>query len=189
MKEEFGKFFCKKCNRLTLLETYINDDKTSFNLFRMRDENGIKKWIFKNTIYNYCWYGDRYNKYNNFKECWEETGGFLEEELDTLTQKTYQCYYCNYKPNSFKEFLYEKLIFKSEENNKFNMIEKEINDEKTKTMKLQNELQEEKNKTMKLESELKEEKNKNFLLNEKINLIMNELKEIKAAINVNQNKS
>ena len=106
-----------------------------------------------------------------------------------MTEKIYECYYCNYKPNSFKELLYEKHIVKSEENNKFNMIEKEINDEKTKTMKLQNELQEEKNKTMKLESELKEEKNKNFLLNEKINLIMNELKEIKAAVNVNQNKS
>ena len=172
MKEEFGKFFCKKCNMLTLLKTYINDDETYFDLFRMRDENGIKKWIFK---YNYRWYGDRYNKYNNFKECWEETGGFLEEELDILTKKRYQCYYCNYKPNSFKELLYEKHIVKSEENNKFNMIEKQINDEKTKTMKLQNELQ--------------EEKNKNFLLNEKINLIMNELKEIKAAINVNQNKS
>ena len=55
------------------------------------------------------------------------------------------------------------------------MFEKDLQEEKIKTQMLEKEIQEEKIKSKILEKE-------NIILNEKINSIMSELKEIKAAV-------
>ena len=151
MKEEMGKFFCPKCNKTIII--FFNENFLPYycSLFRMREKNGINKYIFKNRD---NWIGDIYNKYSNIKDCWDETGGFSEQELDYLSNKKWGCSICKFTSNSFKTFIFQRQSISSEENNKLE----------------------------KLENEIQEEKNKNILLNEKLNLIMTELKEIKASL-------
>ena len=65
MKEEMGKFFCPKCNRpVKILLSGIGGE---ISLFRTREKNGIKKWIFKSYS---NWIGDVYSEYKNIKDCW-----------------------------------------------------------------------------------------------------------------------
>ena len=179
MKEEMGKFYCPKCTYYCRLKsTIINSNLPFFFYFRVREENGIKKWIFnisKSFDFEGKWFGGRYNSFSSIKDCWEVTGGFSEDELDVLSGKNWECISCSYKSNTFKTFINQKQSVKSEENNQLKILEKE--------------LQEEKIKTVKLENEIKEEKNKNIILNETIKSVMNELKEIKAAVFTIQNKS
>ena len=136
--------------------------------FRKREENDIKKWIFKD-ISPGVWKGSLFDGFSSFKDCWDITGGFSTQELDIISGKQWECFNCKYKSTSLETFLYQVQKVNSEANNKLEILEKEIEEQKYK-MKL-------------LEKELQEEKNKNKILNEKINIIMNELKEIKAGVN------
>ena len=169
-----GKFCCPKCKipRSIIPEYNIYHINGDFSLFRSRVKNDIKKWIFK---YDDFWIGNYNNQYSSIKDCWEETGGFSEEELAILSKNKWKCINCDYVSNTFKTFIYQKQSVNAEEDNKLKLLEKE--------------LQEEKNKTKLLEKEIQEEKNKNIILNEKINVIMNELKEIKGAVFEIQKKS
>ena len=76
---------------------------------------------------------------------------------------------------NFKSFLFQVEIINPEENNSLKMLEKEIQEEKIKSKMLEKDLQEEKIKSQMLEKE-------NIILNEKINSIINELKEIKSVV-------
>ena len=158
MKEEMGKFFCLKCNRPVRIYLSGLDDIT---LFRTREKNGIKKWIFKRT--NGYWSGDFVNQYKNIKDCWEETGGFSEKEIESIGagKAPSQCKSCKSVINNFKSFLYQVEIINPEENNYLKMLEKDLQEEKIKTQMLEKE---------------------NNILSEKINSIMSELKEIKSAV-------
>ena len=167
-----GKFFCPKCNwsvRITL-----SGIGGQISLFRTREKNGIKKWIFKSYS---NWIGDVYSKYNNIKDCWEETGGFSEKEIESSSNSKYpsKCCECESVMKNFKSFLFQVEIINPEENNSLKMLEKEIQEEKIKSKMLEKDLQEEKIKSQMLEKE-------NIILNEKINSIINELKEIKSVV-------
>ena len=150
MKEEKGKFYCPKCQRSTkIFCDYV------LTLFRTREEKGKeKRWIFKSD--DSLWRGSYYDRYTSIKDCWEETGGFTEEEIKKWADK-WQCYECKYESNSLFTFTSKKEIISSEENNRIKQLEKEI----------------------------EEEKSKNTSLNEKINTIMKELSEIKIILSKN----
>ena len=179
MKEEMGKFFCPKCK--SPVKIFLSGIGHDITLFRTREKNGIKKWIFKS--YNH-WKGDFSSEYQSIKDCWEETGGFSEKEIESLRNSEYpnKCEKCNTVINNFKSLLFQVEIINPEENNTLKMLEKEIQEEKIKSKMLEKDLQEEKIKSQLLEKEIQEEKNKNIILTEKINSIMNELKEIKSTV-------
>ena len=165
MEEEIGKFFCPKCNEQAKIS--FGNRLLDVRLFRTRTKNGIKKWIFKS---GWTWCGDLYCRYNNMKDCWEETGGFSEKELNTIigNKNSFKCERCKYITKDLKTLFFQVEFINSEENNSLKLLEQEI--------------QEEKIKSQILEKEIQEEKNKNIILNETINSIMSELKEIKAAL-------
>ena len=190
MKEETGKFLCPKCKTIVKVKT---NDGYSILLYKSREEKGIKRWIFKKFKNNYYyWFGDiencNYNTYENTKDCWEETGGLSEHELDIISKKRWICVNCKYESNTVKTFLNQISTVNLGENNQLKILEKELEEEKDKSKTLENEYKEEKNKTLALEEQIKEEKNKINILSEKINLIMDELKEIKTSIIALQNK-
>ena len=149
------------------------------SLFRAREENGKKKWIFKFCEYSFgkiditYWIGDITEKYKNYKECWEETGGFSAKELECFPESTFTCNKCKYQSNSLIPFLCQQEKFTTEEeNNKIKFLEKAFEEEKNKNKIEKKEIQDD----------------KILILNEKINLIMNDLKEIKTAVNDIKNK-
>ena len=151
MKEEIGKFYCPKCQR----NTRIYNNCYALTLFRTREEKGKeKRWIFKSV--DSSWRGSYYDQYTSIKDCWEETGGFTEEEIRKWENKC-KCLGCNYESNSLFTFMSKKEIINSEENNKIKQLEKEI----------------------------EEEKSRNTFLNEKISAIMKELSEIKIILSKN----
>ena len=145
MEEKMGKFFCPKCNRPVKLKRSPKLD--SLTLFRSREEDNIKKFIFKaySVSYGYSWIGDFFHSYCELEKCWQETGGFTEQEIDCMSKDQWECCSCKYKSKTLATFLYQVQIVHSEENNTLKMLEKE-----------------------------------NIILNEKINLMMNDLKEIKS---------
>ena len=95
MEEKMGKFFCPKCNRPVKLKRSPKLD--SLILFRSREEDNIKKFIFK--VYSACsigWIGDFFNYYSKIEDCWKETGGFTEQEIDCMSKDLWECCSCKY---------------------------------------------------------------------------------------------
>ena len=186
MKEDIGKFICPKCNKMTSV-IYNQDTYVKISLFRAREENGKKKWIFKFYEYSFAtedniiyWIGDITEKYKNYKECWEETGGFSTKELKCYPDSTFTCKKCKYQSDNLIPFLCQQEKFTTEEEiNKLTLLENKIKI-------LEKAFEEEKNKNKIEKKEISEDKI--FILNEKINLIMNDLKEIKTAVNDIKNK-
>ena len=151
-----GKLFCPKCQINT--RVYGNGYHNYYlTLFRTREEKGKeKKWIFKDEI---TWVGDYFNRsYKSIKDCWEETGGLTEEEIRKWAKSwKWKCHLCDYESDSLFTFISKKENIISEENNRIKQLEKEI----------------------------EVEKSKNTFLNDRINIIMKELNEIKIILNKN----